>query len=530
METKIKKKSSRKLRKWHKWVGIFFTFFLFMFAVSGIFLNHRRAISSVDIPRSLLHSDYQYDNWNNGSFKNSIKLSPDSVLIYGNNGIWLTDSKHSFFKPFSYGMKKGADNRTVNRVVRTLDNDLYAVTTFDLYKQENGHEAWQSLSHLITSKERFTDLVLYGDSLVLMTRSHIFISEAPFVKFERRELLTPEGYKKEVSLFRTMWTLHSGELFGITGKVIVDLIGILVIILCVTGVILMFCPSIIRRKKRKDKDVSSHVRLMKNSLKWHNKLGAWFLFLFLLTCVTGMFLRPPLLIAIVRTKTKPMPGSVLNSPNPWFDKLRCLRYDAGSNDWILYSSEGFYRMQTLDAVPQKIIQSPPVSVMGVTVMEPVRVVNEPVSGLDTLEAASARTDEHYWIVGSFSGIYYWDRQTGDSFDFYTGEKYFRKRGGMPTFSNAVNGYSNDFENKQIVFEYSRGARVNGESGFATMPETFRQGRMSLWHLCLEIHVGRIYSPLLGIVTDLFAFLSGVLFLIILLTGYIVYRRHFRRKK
>ncbi len=523
-----KKKTSRKLRKWHKWVGIFFAFFLFMSAFSGILLNHRRAISSIDIPRSILHSDYRYDNWNNGSVRNSIRLSSDSVLMYGNSGIWLTDAEHSFFQPFSQGLESGADNRTVSRIVRTSSDELFAATTFDLYRLESGH--WVNVSGLIDSRERFTDLAYHDNVLVLMTRSHVFVAEAPFLRFERKELLAPKDYKKEASLFRTMWTLHSGELFGITGKIVVDIIGVLVIVLCVTGVIIMFCPSLIKRKKRKGKEVWRHVRLIQKSFKWHHRLGAWFIVLFLLSCITGMFLRPPLLIAIVRTKTKPVPGSVLDSKNPWFDKLRTLRYDENNEDWILYSSDGFYQLKTLESVPEKILKSPPVSVMGLTVLEPADVPERSVadSCLTTMDSVIVSTSANRWVVGSFSGIYYWDRQSGDSYDYHTGEKYVRKQGGMPTFSNAVSGYSADFEGKQIVFEYGGGASTNGR--FAEMPEIFEQGRMSLWHLCLEIHVGRIYSPILGIVSDLFVFLLGVVFLIILITGYIVYRRHFRKRK
>jgi hypothetical protein len=519
MEVRIKKKkSSRKLRKWHKWTGVFFAFFLFMFAFSGIFLNHRRAISFLDIPREILYSGYRYDNWNNGSVRNTVKLSSDSVLVYGNNGIWLTDIRHSFFKPFSAGLKNGADNRTVSRIVGTSGNEWFAVTTFGLYKLDNGRDTWQDLSDKICTRERFTDLAYHDGRLILMTRSHIFVSEAPFLHFERKELPVPEGYKEDVSLFRTMWTLHSGELFGTVGKTVVDITGIFVIILCVTGLILVCCPSLIKRKKRKGKEVSSSVRWMRGSLRWHNKAGAWLIALLLLSCITGMFLRPPLLIAIAGKETRPLPGSVLDNKNPWFDKLRALRYDVHNRDWILYSSGGFYRMRTLESVPEKIPESPPVSVMGVTVMESVNT-----AGGDREVSLGMNA----WIVGSFSGIYYWDRQTGDSYDFYTGEKYTRKRGGKPSFSNAVCGYSGDFENKQVVFEYGKGAKASG--GFAEMPEVFRQGRMSLWHLCLEIHVGRIYSPVLGFVSDWFIFLSGVLFLIILVTGYVVYRRHFRKK-
>ena len=61
-------------------------------------------------------------------------------------------------------------------------------------------------------------------------------------------------------------------------------------------------------------------------------------------------------------------------------------------------------------------------------------------------------------------------------------------------------------------------------------EIFRDARMSLWHLSLEIHVERIYTFLPGILSDLFIFLSGVIFLIILITGYIIYRRHHKKRK
>ena len=500
------------MKKWHKWVGLIFTFFLFMFATSGIFLNHRRAISSVDISRSILPSGYQYENWNNGAVKGSFKLSPDSILLYGGNGIWLTDSLHRSFTAYTAGIKSGTDNRIVNNILTTPGNRTFAVTTFGLYELNKSTDEWTALSHLIDSRERFTDIALAKDgALVLMTRSYVYTANEPYTHFSSRELLTPDDYKKEVSVFKTMWTLHSGELFGMTGKIIVDLLGVVAIILCITGLILTFCPKIIKRKRRGGKDTKADVSIFKGSLKWHNKLGAVTIILLLIVCVSGMFLRPPLLISIIRGKTKPLPGSALDSKNPWFDKLRCLRYDTHDNVWILYSSDGFYTFETLESTPQKIRKAPMTSVMGVTVFQQQDSVN--------------------WIVGSFSGIYLWNKESGESLNYYTGEPIAPRRPGPPTVTNAVSGFSNDFTDKRIVFEYGPGAQVleDGKQ-FADMPTNMKAGRMSLWHLCLEIHVGRIYAPILGVVTDLFVFLSGVLFLIILITGYIVYRRHHRKRK
>lgn len=499
------------MMKWHKWLGLLFAFFLLMFSLSGILLNHRRAIASVDAPRSLLGSAYSYDNWNSGSVKGSFRLSADSILLYGGNGIWLTDSLHSAFAPFTKGFKDGADNNIVNRVVRTAPGEVFAVSTFDLYRLESSTGEWINLSGQIDSRERFSDIEAQGDSLVLMTRSQLYVSTAPYHDFRQVELPAPENYRKEASWFRTAWTLHSGELFGIPGKIIVDILGVFTIILCVTGIILTVCPTVIKGRKRKGKDTKRSVSLFKGSMKWHNKLGAWFFVLFLIVVVSGMFLRPPLLISIIRAKSRPIPGTTLDSDNPWHDKLRCLRYDRYEKEWLFYSSDGFFRTRSLEAESHKLKKAPPVSVMGVTVLH--------------------QQDSIHWVVGSFSGIYKWNKQTGESFDLHTGLPYQPRRGGIPSFTNGVAGYCDSFAGKTIVFEYDRGAKVlEPEMQFSPMPDVFHSARMSLWHLSLEVHVGRIYIFLPGIAADLFVFLAGVITLVILITGYIVYKRRVKREK
>lgn len=48
---------------------------MFMFALSGLFLNHRRTIASVDVPHSVLGKAYSYDNWNKMAVKGYFKIS-----------------------------------------------------------------------------------------------------------------------------------------------------------------------------------------------------------------------------------------------------------------------------------------------------------------------------------------------------------------------------------------------------------------------------------------------------------------------
>jgi len=99
------------LKKYHKWLGLILTVFILFASVSGIILNHRKALSGIDVRRTLLPKEYHYHNWNNAAVKGTEKINNDSVLIYGNIGIWLTDSSFSKFSDFNKGFPKGIDNR-----------------------------------------------------------------------------------------------------------------------------------------------------------------------------------------------------------------------------------------------------------------------------------------------------------------------------------------------------------------------------------------------------------------------------------
>jgi len=118
--------------------------------------------------------------------------------------------------------------------------------------------------------------------------------------------------------------LHSGALFGTAGKLIVDGIGIILILLCVTGIWFWLRPR------------SAKV------LHWHNKIGVTTLVLTIFIALTGWALRPPLMILLATHSTRPLPYTALDDDNPWHDRLRMVRYDAQQRDWMISTSEGFF--------------------------------------------------------------------------------------------------------------------------------------------------------------------------------------------
>lgn len=528
---KTKHRRHRRLRWVHKWGGLFFTLFLIIFALSGIVLNHRVALSEVDVPRSVLPPEYRMEHWNLGAVKGTLRVSSDSILLYGENGLWLTDSSRACFSRFERGMRPGADNRLVANVVRTHSGQLFAVTTFDAYQWNHSTQSWQRLTERFAPSDRMTDATVKGDTLVLQSRSELFLATAPYAHFERIHLKAPTNAPLGRFTFRTLWMLHSGELFGAWAQYFVDFLGVILIVLCLTGVVLAFFPKLLKRQRKRQPEGKSVLRrVFKFSLQLHNKLGGYLLAFLLLLTVTGMFLRPPLLVAIARLRHQPLALTHEHNPNPWWDNLRMIRYDRHHHRWLLQTPFGFFTTSNLHSAPTKLDHEPPVGFMGTNVLQ--------------------QEDADHWIAGSFSGLYRWNARTGESWNLYTGQRYVApKHQGIPDFTYSVSGYSKDLSARPVVFDYNRGAEyaLGGaqkaatdddrqefvcyeRADFSVMPEQVQDGRLSLWRVALETHTGRIYTFLPNIVIQLFIFLSGTFLLTVLISGFIIWRKFHRFAK
>lgn len=494
-------------KKYHKWAGLLFSFFILMFCFSGIVLNHRSLFSSIEVSRSWMPRSYHYKNWNNGIIKGTLRLPDGKILVYGNAGVWQTDSCFVTFTGFNHGLLQGIDNRKISNILCIAGRDIWCAGLYSIYLLDKNQ--WKEYP-IPGNEERISDIAQRGDTLVALTRSNLYSAVFPYREFKKTELKVPENYSSEVSLFRTIWLIHSGELFGTPGKLAVDFLGVVLIILSLTGILYFSLPSFIRRRNRRRLPVKAQAKALVTTLKWHNKLGVWLVVFTLLLSVTGMCLRPPLMIPLVLAKTQPIPGTTLDSDNPWHDKLRSIRWDTSRNAWLLSSSMGFYLINDFALPPIRLKRTPPVSPMGVNVFYP--------------ESSGE------WLIGSFSGLFIWNPSTGIVIDYYTG-KPPQATHGRPIGSSLVNGFTDDLVAREVIFEYDNGAR-NKENTLElpVMPDFMEQQPMSLWNFCLELHVGRCYSPFLGVFSDLFVFISGLLLTFILLSGYIVYRRHHKHIK
>ena len=527
-------------KKYHRWFGLILSVFMLVFCVSGIILNHRQLFADYDVSRSFLPPAYHIQNFNNGIIKGSIKIdghadlasaggikaSDDSILAYGYGGIWLTDTKMKSWKDFNKGLPENVDGRNIRNMVQTKNGEIWCAATMDVYRFDG--KEWKMFP-LADNEERITDITLTKDStsIIAMTRSAVYeisgkktdaanekrdaanektdaISEKTNVT--RKIIGQPEGFIPEVTLFKTVWHLHSGAFFGLTGRLVVDAIAIVLIILSITGIILFILPYRIRRQKRlqaREKMQKLGKQMVFNA-KWHNKLGYTTIILTLWLAITGMCLRPPLMIPLAMNKTT----EKVKDGNVWHDKLRAIRWDAAEGNWLVSTSEGFLRVD--EHFQHKPIllnkeKAPKVSPMGVTVFE-----SDGKGG---------------WLVGSFSGMFRWYPEKNLIVDYFTGKQNIEKSM-IPISNHLVSGYSKDFfGGKEVIFDYSKGASLDET---ASTPELLSATPMSLWNVALELHVGRCYSPFLGPLSDLFVFISGLLITLVLLSGYIILKR--RKKK
>ncbi|MBN2745573.1 MAG: PepSY domain-containing protein [Bacteroidales bacterium] len=499
------------LRKYHKWLSIVFSLFILAFALSGIVLNHRETFSGIDLKRGWMAEDYQYKNWNNAAINGTKKIGNDSILVYGNIGVWLTDSNFSAYTDFNHGFPKGVDNRKIADILHTTDGKLFAATLFGLYNYDKNEKAWKKIS-LPVKEKRVVDLLEKDGKIYVLTRSHLFTT-MDGQTFKEIILPEPESYDHKIGLFKTLWVIHSGEIYGSVGKLIVDMVAIIFIFLTITGIILFINGYRIKSHKKKSMDIQQIKKTNRWNLKWHNKIGWTTVVLLIITTSTGMFLRPPLLAFIGNAKVGKIPFTELDTPNPWFDLLRRIEYDSDSKIFILSTMDAFYYSEDNFLSPLKRFRfQPPASVMGVTV----------------LEKKAANT----YLVGSFEGLFLWDYSNGFVFD------YIKKQPWQPPVSQGapigdfkISGYTEDFGAEEIIFDYSLGA-INLESGKFPAPmseEIIDKSGMSLWNFSLEVHTARIYVPIFGIFYILIIPISGLIILFILISGTIVWYKKHRKK-
>ena len=493
-------------KKFHRIIGIVGLLYFAAMALSGILLNHPDLITDYDLPRSMLPGDYEYRQWNRNSFR-SLTTTGYGRFINGEGGVWQLSGK---IAPVDFNA--GLPESVYLRDTRDLTESgglLWAATRGGLFVRGRGASRWEPVK-LAEEPEGVVDLVKYGDSLIALTRSDIYFSEASAPSVFKA--VTPKREAEEEpkrSLFMLVFELHSGELWGLGGRLFIDLIGVFLLFASITGGWFWW------KRWRGSLSSGRGGKLARKGLKLHIKLGVYLTPLLLYIALTGIFQRPPLLIAIAdatyEIKHHPAPFD----PNPLHDIIRKGLYDKARETLLLATSEGFYEggiegLLSGGETFRKLREpTPPVSVMGATVLE-------------ELEAGH--------LVGSMSGLFLWGRDTGTIVDLFT-KKSPEAPKGPPVGKEMVVGFSRE---GGLWADYDRGLmRGWGKAAGIQMPPALaKEGRISLWHALFELHNGRIFTFLLGWWAWIVIPLGGLALLTETATGFYdrIGYKLFRRKK
>lgn len=493
-------------KKLHKYLGLPLCALLFFASLSGILLNHRDLLRQINVPRWLLPKSYSYANWNNGALRGAVTTS-EGVFLYGTAGVWQTDSSLTTQpQDVRAGLAPGADEQRMMALVADSTERLWAISQFRLYQRPAKANRWQEVALPEELHGRLTDLQLRGDSLLLLSRSQLFLRQLGQTAWREIPLPAPEGYTGRLLVFQLLWALHSGEYLGLGGRLVVDAIGVLLLLLSLTGFAYTLFFSRLKRLKKRPSgaEAGEKRRQLAQGLatqdRWHRLLGRWFFWAICFVCVTGWTLRPPLMLPFIFMKARPLPGTALYSENPWFDRLRAIRYDQQAGQWLLATSEGFFTMPSLGDQPEHWQVQPPVSPMGINVF--------------------TQRPEGQWLIGSFSGLYEVTPQ--DSLplrDYFSGESHRELKHVRPVTPHAVTGMIlGTTASEDLVASYSEGIEVPASPSLP-QPTEINDLSYSLWQYALEWHTGRLYRPLIGgLGVDLFIFLLGLATVLVLWSG------------
>jgi len=454
---------------------------------------------------------YTYNNWNLGALRGSEKIGNDSILLYGNMGIWLADGELNNLRDFALGLPEGMDNRKVFKVYKSHKGNLYLASLRGAYHWVPEEKKWRKIT-LETEDERFVDITEKNGEIIFLSRSFLFTGTDHISnhQFKKIQLQDPAGYDNKISLFKTLWFIHSGEIYGHWGKLLVDLLGLVFILLSLGGVIYFFMPRKIKKKHQQGESIEQIKGFHRWNIRWHNKMGIWFIFFLLITTITGIFLRPPGLIFIASSKVGKIPYTSLATSNAWFDKLRAIDYNEERGAFVLLTDEKAFELdENMESAPIAYEFQVPISIMGVTVLE--------------------RISTDTYLVGSFAGLFEWSPKRKILFDFQNQRAYQPvKTMGPPIQNSSISGWVTNSKGEAFYTDYDNGIKaINPQLQTPRMPQVITESPISLWNLALEIHTGRYFSFLLGIFYILIVPIVAFATLFILISGIIVWWKKYK---
>ena len=234
-------------------MGVFATLFLIVLAVTGIVLNHteffrldhiklqhplilkRYGMMSLEEIRSYqIHETEQLVHFGDTLYYNEqmIAKADDPLAILDGSMLTAIVTKHSIVQVTRSG-----------ELIEKMNTDQLPFTEiiFAGWSKEHNPVLRTDEGDFVADAD-WIDLIPYKGNLLIEPLSELDLSTAEKVAFSKR--FQGDG----ISLYRVILDLHSGRLFGIGGRTMMDLSALAIILLILSGI-----GGWVRKSKRKTK-------------------------------------------------------------------------------------------------------------------------------------------------------------------------------------------------------------------------------------------------------------------------------------
>jgi len=487
-----------KISKWlHKYLGLLLIVFLIWMSFSGILLNHPDWFGSWMVPNALVPPPYRVHDWNQGALRDALVLEDDQVLFAGLKGVWKSvDGGNSFQVD-----QDGLDSRFIYRKTNDLHFDkasglIFASTDGGLFRRPTQASTWRRCELKGSKNEKVKKVLSTPRGLVAVTDSNIYHQEGD--TFSIVQVGRPNS---GVELIKLCFDIHDGKVWGLPGRLIMDVTALILAFLSLSALIIWLFP------KLQESSRGAWYRWLKRAFKFcfqkHLKWSIWFGAPLLILGLTGMFMRPPMLVFLAE-KSVPnylYPGPLPN--NPWYKKIKNATYLPHSNE-IIIEADGFWKAEFAKKTSATPLdwQESPIHVMGTTVLEPI--------------------GEETFLLGSFSGLLTYRTDTQTATDYLTGEPAMN-RSRIRSHEYRVTGYFQTDQGLEFAASHHKGLSVLTSDGPSPDTVTFKMpdavNQTPLWDYMFELHNGRIFSHWIGAWSKLLVPLASILYVILSLSGF-----------
>jgi hypothetical protein len=289
------KKRKKIFRKWHRRMGFAASLFLFNLAITGIVLNH---YESLNLHKKHIQSELILDWYNIQAPSNIHCLNTNkSMICQIGDLIFYNPSTNS--TTANSDKQANSDNQALpsllhriqgkmvnlfnieqsyylitSQAVMILDAELQLIDNLDLLDEfkftviaaaRQAQVETQSQAQEAQTQKVNNYLILQGKDQSLrfniddesfselntdsaVAKTELLPPLSPLISSKQRSLLEQAYKQRQISWLKLVQDLHSGQLFSTSGKLLTDLVGVIILLLAISGFITW------QRRKNQHKD------------------------------------------------------------------------------------------------------------------------------------------------------------------------------------------------------------------------------------------------------------------------------------